>query len=268
MQSGVVFVSVVSAQEQTTPKIDKKEKEITTKLDSNTKGSQEDLQKAEKIREEINLASRKAIESSLKNATKDTHILVWDTVNLGTDKTFYTADTGNKGSYTWGLAPWWYGSDYYLSSNKAEASSLVGPGGYGGVGAWSWVGKQFYVSGAGSQAANVRANGHIWGLTTAAGSAVSNVQINLVLWDATTGTRYSTNIYSKSESGLGWTEVNSDFNSGIGVTLQAGHYYIAYLELITDAAVYGYGEAGSDFGRFDGDYSGEGAWYYSITVDF
>lgn len=30
----------------------------------------------------------------------------------------------------------------------------------------------------------------------------------------------------------------------------------------------GAGEAGSDFGRYDGDYSGEGAWYNSITIDF
>jgi len=40
------------------------------------------------------------------------------------------------------------------------------------------------------------------------------------------------------------------------------------LEVTTDASVYAAGEAGSDFGRFDGDYSGEGVWYTSITIDF
>ncbi|MCZ7385551.1 MAG: hypothetical protein O8C63_12505 [Candidatus Methanoperedens sp.] len=261
-----VAVVPVSAQKQVSD-IGTKEKEMEKKLAQN-KDSQIDQQKAEEIRKELDKTVRKDIENSLRNVTTDVRILSWDTVNLGTDRTFLSADYGNKGSGTWGVAPWWYGSDYYLSSRKAEASSLVGPAGVGGVNAWSYAGKQFYVSGTGSRSANIRMAGHIWGLTTSALSATSYAEINLVLWDASTATRYSTNIYTRTEGGAGWTEANFDFNNGLGVNLQSGHYYIAYLELITEATVYGSGEAGSDFGRFDGDYSGEGVWYNSIIVDF
>lgn len=273
----MAFVPAVSAQEQVVSNIDSKEKEIKKEL-SMDKDSKKNFEESEKIRKHLNKIVKKDIEKSFQEQTKeiqahqksgqDVQILTYTSVPLGTDVTFYTADTGNKGKSSWGLAPWWYGSDYYLTSGKSEASSLVGPGGYGGVSAWSWVGKQFYVSGSGSQAANIRMAGHMWGLTSAAAGGSSSVEINLILWDASTGTEYSTPIYRKSEGGLGWTEVNSNFNNGVAVTLQGGHYYTALLEVITDASVYGAGEAGSDFGRFDGDYSGEGVWYNSITIDF
>jgi len=271
----IAFVPVASAQEPIVSSIDSKEKEIKINLDADSKTN---LEEAVKIRKQLNAVVKKDIERSFQELTKDiqahqndegaVQILTYTSVPLGTDKTFYTADQGSKGESTWGLAPWLYGSDYYLSSKKSEASSLVGPAGYGGVSAWSWVGKQFYVSGTGSQAANIRMAGHMWGLTSAAVGGSSSVEINLILWDASTGTKYSTPIYSKSEGGLGWTEVDSNFNNGLAVTLQGGHYYTALLEVITDASVYATGEAGSDFGRFDGDYSGEGVWYNSITIDF
>ncbi len=100
--------------------------------------------------------------------------------------------------------------------------------------------------------------GHIYGLTSAVAGGNSNVEIDLVVYDTTTDAKYSTTIYQKSEGGIGWTGVDKDFSNGISVNLQGGHVYIVYIEVITSGAVYGAGEAGSDFGRFDGDYLGGG----------
>lgn len=264
----MVLVPSVSAQTIVQDnQIGTKEKEVISQVTEPIDYTK-NLTEAEKIRKNIEQEIRKNIDQSVDNIAKDSQITAWDPVYLGTDKTFTTADYGNKGSSTWGLAPWFYGSDYYLSLNKDEAASVVGPGGYGGAGAWSWVGKTFSVYGSGSQTANIRTPGYIWGLTTAFAGGSSNSVINLVVKDITTGTAYTTNVYSQSAGGAGWFEVNQPFNNGVTVNLQAGHNYIAYLETQSSAATYGVGEAGSDFGRQDGDYSGEGAWYYSITVDF
>lgn len=190
------------------------------------------------------------------------------TISLGSDTTFYDANCGDHGTSRWGLAPAWFGSQHYLSENKVEASSLLGPGGYGGASSWAWVGKSFYVSGSGTKPANIVMRGHIYGLTSAFAGGNSNVEVNLVVYDSTADVRYSTTVYQHSEGGIGWTGVDKDFSNGISVNLQGGHTYLVYVEILTSAAVYGTGEAGSDFGRFDGDYLGEGVWYRSIQVDF
>ena len=277
----MAFVSAASAQEQV-PSINTKEIEIKEKAMQNLASDVDyakNSEKATKIRKVIEKQMKADIEHVFQDKVKDVktktedlqtgdvQILAYDSVYLGTDKTFSNADYGTYGESTWGLAPWFYGSDYYLSSKKAEASSVVGPGGYGGAGAWSMVGKQFYISGTGSQTANIRMAGHMNGLTSAAVGGSSSTEINLVLWDLTTGTEYRTPIYSKSHAALGWTPVDRDFNNGVAVNLESQHYYIALLEVITDAATYGIGGGGSDFGRFDGD-SGEEVWYSDITVDF
>jgi len=212
--------------------------------------------------------AKKEILDSVKETGRIIATTTKSTVMLGSDTTFYTSDSGDHGSSSWGVAPTWYGSQYYLSSNKVEAATLLGPGGYGSASAWGWVGKSFYVSGTGTKPANIIMRGHIYGLTSAVAGGNSNVEINLVVYDTTTGAKYTTTIYQKSEGGLGWTGVDKDFNNGISVNLQGGHTYIVYIEVITSGAVYGTGEAGSDFGRFDGDYLGEGAWFYEITIDF
>lgn len=145
--------------------------------------------------------------------------------------------------------------------------SVVGPGGWGGAGAWAWVGKQFYVSGSGSRSANIYMIGHMWGLTSAAGAGSAVSKITLVVLDKNTGTKYTTIVYHKSAGALGWFEVNQDFNHGISVTLMAGRTYVTYILVETQAAVYTVGEAGADFGPQDGDGAGH-VKYYSITIDF
>lgn len=268
----IAAVSVPAVGAQTTvldaSEIGTEEKEVISQL-SETEDFSKNTEAAEKIRKEIEQEMEKEIDASVESSLQgETIQLTGGSVYLGTDKTFYDADTGDKGTSTWGLAPWFYESEYYLSTKKDEAASLVGPGGYGGAGAWCWVGKSFHVYGSGSQTANVMMPGHLWGLTTAFAGGSSNSNVDLVVKDVTTGTEYTTNVYSQSAGGVGWFEVDKDFNSGVTVNLQAGHDYVVYLEVQTSASVYGVGEAGSDFGPQDGDYSGEGAWYFSVTVDF
>lgn len=191
------------------------------------------------------------------------------TVSLGSDKTFSTADVGASGtSWNSGAAPNYRGANYYKSSRQAKETILIGPGGVGSGGAWAWIGQSIYVSGSGSRSANIRMAGHIKGETSAFAGGQSNTNINLVVKDCTTGTSYSIPIYSQSAGGLGDYVVNQNFNNGISVTLQAGHYYNIYATIDGSGAIYGAGEAGSDFGPWDGDDGGQEVSYSSIVIDF
>ena len=269
-----LFVVTASAESiEKTSDISAKEKEIASQA-SNNSYSDTDLKEAENIRMQIEKEMESQITASVENAinsSKNTKTLsgtlATNTVTLGTDKTFYSANTGSSGKSKWGVAPIIYGSGYTTSSNKATGATVVGPGGYGGGGAWSWVGTSFYVSGTGSRTANIRMSGYIEGLTSAAAGGSSSSKVYLVLKDSTTGTEYSTEIYSESAGGLGWYEVGESFNRGLAVNIQGGHNYIAYLKVQTSASVYGAGESGSDFGPQDGD-SGGYTKYSSVKIDF
>lgn len=230
--------------------------------------SSEDVKKAEELRDKIRAQNLQEISDSVNKSTGTKQLLTLSTVTLGTDATFTNADCGNSGTSYSGIAPNARGADYSTSSRRARESILVGPVGYSQGGAWAWVGKSFSVSGSGSRSANIRMDGHIYGLTSAAAGGASSTNVCLVVKDTTTGSSYSTTIYSQSCGGVGWYEYDQDFNKGISVTLQAGHSYKVYLQVDGSASVYAAGEAGSDFGPFDGDNDGECVRYSSIVVDF
>ena len=242
------------------------EKEIFTKFPSD-KNTPEDLKKAEELRAEIEAQNEKEITVSVDKYAGE-QLLTSSTVTLGTDATFTSADSGDSGTSSWGAAPNFKGSDYSASSKKARETAVTGPAGYGGCGAWAWVGKSFTVLGSGSQSANIRMSGHIYGLTSAAAGGSSSSNVDLVLKDLTTGTSYSISIYSKSCGGLGWETVDQNYNKGLSITLQSGHDYIAYLKISGSSSTYGAGEAGSDFGPWDLDDDGECVTYSSIVINF
>ncbi len=91
-------------------------------------------QQARKLATILHEKSKKAIHESVKRFGN--LITTKSTVELGRDAVFYTSDSGDHGSSRWGVAPTWYGSQYYLSLNKVEAATLLGPGGYGSASAW------------------------------------------------------------------------------------------------------------------------------------
>jgi hypothetical protein len=247
------------------PALNAMEEDMVSQVSAQTDYSK-NLEQAEQIRAIIEKDMRKSMDMATDKIGRS--ILTYDTVYLGTDRTFTTADYWNTGTSSWGVAPMWYGANAYQNTKRDEAASSVGPGGYGGAGAWAQIGKTWTVSGSGSRSANIRMSGYMYGLTSAFAGGTGNSVINLVVKDLTTGTTYSTNIYNQGAGGAGWYEVNQNFNNGVNVNLQAGHSYAAYLELQTSAAVYGAGMGGSDFGPYDGDYAGEGTYYNSIIVDF
>jgi len=245
--AGGVFAGIVAAQSARNigvnndyASLEETEKEIISKTISPEKYDKEMSIKAEISRKMTEKEIKKQIERSLKDSYFT--LAGTGTVYLGTDTIFYDASHGDSGTSSTGVCPSSYGSDYYITANKAEAATVLGPGGYCSKGAWAWVGKSFYVSGSGSQTANIIQRGHIWGLTSAAAGGSSHAEITFVVKDLTTGAEYSTTIYSKSEGGVGWTEVNRDYTKGITVNLQAGHTYIAYLLVETSGAIYGIGK--------------------------
>jgi len=253
------------AQDAGISKLSAAEKGVTSKISGQADYSA-NLEQANQILAAVDKDMRKSMDTATDNLGMIT--LTVDTVYLGTDRTFTTADYWNTGTSSWGLAPMFYGASTDPGARKDRAATVVGPGGYGGAGAWSQIGKTWLVSGTGSRSANIRMSGYMYGLTSAFAGGTGNTVINLVVKDLSTGTTYSTNIYSQGASGAGWCVVNQNFNSGVNVNLQAGHAYAAYLELQTSAAVYGAGEGGSDFGPQDGDDDGEGTYYNNIIVDF
>lgn len=187
---GGVFAASVNANDTNNQAgIGEKEKEIISKIPDSEKDNKENAKKAEEARKEVEKEIKKQIEKALKKKFPGkensqgsaesgdfTIFASTGTVYLGTDTTFYDASDGDKGTFSTGLCPSLYGSGYYLASEKSEAATLLGPGGYCSKGAWAWVGKSFYVSGSGSQTANVIQTGHIWGLTTAVGGDSSKRQ--------------------------------------------------------------------------------------------
>ncbi|WNY27620.1 hypothetical protein [Methanolapillus ohkumae] len=220
-------------------------------------------QNEQEIQSSVNVNSQKFLQKSQLAA-----VTTATPIKLGTNVTFTTADCGDFGKSRWGSSIMFNGSDYNLSSRQAREVAMSGPAGAGGCGAWSWVGKSFYVNGTGSKAANIRMSGQLYGLTTAFGGGSSNTLVELVVLDQTTGTSYSTTIYQQSGGAVSWSEVNRSFNNGVTVNLQGGHQYIAYLKISGSAATYGAGEAGSDFGPWDMDNNGESVKYSNIVVSF
>lgn len=268
----IIAISTVnaaaSAQADKKSGIGHKERELISRL-SVSDYDQTRYDRAMATLESLKQQAWSDIEASIcQQSNGDIQPFTLDTVYLGTDRTFSNADRGDKGISNSGLAPLWIGCNYDYGSKKDTAATLIGPGGWGGGTAWSWVGKEFYVSGSGSRTANIYITGHYYGLLSAAAGGASDVTIRLVVKDQSNGQQMYTTIYQDHEFGWGWSEVNNNINQGININLQAGHSYIVYLELVTSATVAGAGEGGSDFGPDDGDYNGEGAWYSSITIDF
>jgi len=259
----VFSITSVTSASPSSDDVGASEKEIIDQVPQDSDPSGKRAEKARKIRERIDKLMDEQIEESVKSLPGKNF-----DVYLGEDATITYAATGDYGTAYWGGVMALYGSDYILTENKARAATVCGPFGVGGAGAWAWVGKSFYVWGSGSQKATIWMEGHLLGLTSAVlGSAYSKV--SLVLYDRTADVRYTAVIYEKLADGAGWFTVDKDFGYGIsGVSLQGGHMYTVYLEVRTSAAIYGMGEAGSDFGPQDLDYAGEGVWWYFVTIDF
>ncbi|MBE0481339.1 MAG: hypothetical protein IBX68_10210 [Dehalococcoidia bacterium] len=219
-------------------------------------------EKAEEARRNAEAAMQEAIavpdHSSVRYRTQ---------VHLGTDAIFYTADGGNADAGRWGATPGAWGADYYAGMRRAEAASLVGPGGWGGAWAWANVGKFFTVVGEGSRVADLRVIGDLNGYLSVLVAGSTSVTVKFVLYNYTTGTSYETVILNQSLGLAGYSHWTHGFNQGIPVLLQAGHDYIAYIQVETASGVYGVGYACSDWGRQDGDY-GQYIQYSSISINF
>jgi hypothetical protein len=154
-----------------------------------------------------------------------------------------------------------------MGMKQDEAVSIVGSGSLGSAWAYAQVGKQFYVSGSGSQFANIRISGWINGYLLVISAGSTSVTIDFVVWDETTNTKYTTNILNQSRGLVGGDTWNEAFNKGIGMNLESGRNYTAYLQLRVSSGVWGVGASFSDWGDQDGD-SGQYAKYTDITVDF
>lgn len=145
--ASTTLMSAVSTQatSQNVSDIGAKEKEVASQIPE-IENFSKNVEAAEKIRKEIDREMEKEIDISVNNSLQK-ELMRGSVVYLGTDATFCDADEGDRGTSTSGVCQRLYGSEYYLNAKKDEAAVLVGPFGYGGAGAWAWVGKNFRVSG-------------------------------------------------------------------------------------------------------------------------
>jgi len=249
---GASGMGVLAAEEQKT---------VTT--DNTMSSSQE----ANKLAEEARLEALKLAREGINKLASQSQQLRLDTVYLGTDRTFYDAGWGLYWSEEWGAVNGDCYSQSFLETNQAEAN-LVYYAGTGGAASIAFVGNQFSVSGSGSQYANIYISGsYLGGIDVAmAGGSSAVTDISFVVKDDTTETEYSTSILNAS-LGFGGDAWGDSFNKGIGILLQAGHQYSAYLSLEASAGVWGIGYLNSDWGRFDWDTGEYANWSY-ITIDF
>lgn len=191
-------------------------------------------------------------------------------LDLGTNDTIYDPNYGDAGKYSSGWTPKAWGSSYDASLDRAEAAVVTGPAGAGSGTAWAWIGREIYINGTGSQTANIIGRGSIVGLLTAAGAASCEGRVTLVVTDYTTGgTRYDDVIFSKGDGGYEDTDVNTTFNNGMSMVLEAGHDYMVSMEVDAEVTLSAAGEGGSDFGGGDGDGVGtQGVSFTSIEFRF
>ena len=88
-----------------------KEKEVISQL-SETDDFSKNAESAEKIRKEIEQEMGKEIKASVESSLRGGRVQsTRGSVYLGTDTTFYDADTGDKGTSKWGATPRFYGSE-------------------------------------------------------------------------------------------------------------------------------------------------------------
>jgi hypothetical protein len=233
-------------------------------LPDNIVSTKEGYEQAEKYRLEAVRLAEKGIEKLVSQS----QLLRLDTVNLGTDRTFYDAGWGVYWSETWGTID--DGNCYstsYLEQNQDEANIML-MAGAGGAASIAWVGNQFTVSGSGSQQANISMSvdyvGYLDAYAVPGGSV--GINIDLVIRDDTTETEYSTEILDYS-IGLGSNQWDVSINAGDSLVLQAGHQYTVYLALTASAGISGIGYIVNDWGRFDAD-TGQYANYSYINIDF
>jgi len=192
-------------------------------------------------------------------------------VTLGSDTAIAQAELGREGIWTsWGWPYGVWGADAVVEKNKDTAAVLLYPC-VGGIWPYADVGVSLYILGSGSQKATIRVNGHAYGYVWYGGWADADAKAAVVVWDHTTrkavGSKIIFDAFPAGYKVEGWA-INSDFSASLTVELKAGHVYIIWLRLLTEAEVAFTGGAVSDFGPQDNDYAGEGVWFKSIAIDF
>lgn len=209
------------------------------------------------------------IQLRFASAIKPRHEPV-DEVQLGHDRVFYNADSGDCGKSRWGVNwPVYYGSHYYISTRKATAAVHVGAGDGGGAEAWAWVGKSFLVTGSGSQTAVIWMQGYYKGylVTAGLGAGYALVEIDLVIKDLTSGADWEKDIYHKRRTTIPALYPEASFEKNQQLTLIAEHAYLVYVKVYCCCEYVGLGGADSWFGPEAGG-TDQRVEYYSITIDF
>ncbi|WNY27811.1 hypothetical protein [Methanolapillus ohkumae] len=241
-------------------------------IDASNISEKEATKMSETARLAIEKEIEKEIEASVKGLSRNpSQTKVAQAVTLGRNTSFSTADTLNYSTSKWGVSLKTVTNSTSSTSSKTSQEFAFAYPGVGGCGAWAYVGQKFNVSGSGSQNANIRMIGTISGDTEALGGATAGSKAELVIYDFTTGTSYKETIYNQSRSIAGVSRVNQSFNVGKTVLLQGGHQYVAYLLIEGTASAVVAGEAGSDFGPWDGgigDPAFQGVKYSIIYIDF
>lgn len=176
------------------------------------------------------------------------------TVNLGSDKRLYSANTGNAEKNRGGaVVAIESGADYNTIINKATSTVLVGPAGVGGATYKSMIGTKFDVSGSGSETATVSGNGTYHGQITTVGGSEAGVEFYFGVKNLDTGVKQEQKIGGQGWGIVGFWDFSDSYNRGVTVDLRGGDTYVAYTRIKCNVGIATLGEAAADAGPFDQD---------------
>jgi len=194
-----------------------------------------------KAQEEMNQdCAKKGLE--INNQLNTAATLAASTSTLGTDVTYTSTDTGNKGQSTSGIA----GAGARYGTSYSDANTYTA--GIGSASSWAYNAKTVQVTGTGSKNAYIRFYGNYVG-NTAPGfmGGTAAARINMSVYDVTTGNEIGTGLVADISDTIANGNYNSSISKAVLVSLQAGHTYLLRFGISTSVANYSPQACISDF---------------------
>lgn len=191
-------------------------------------------------------------------------------VNMGTNVTFSTANSGNSGYSGSGVGT--HGEGFSAIDNPQWADSGVYLNSLGNVGSWAWVGNTILINGSGSRSATITFSGQYSGNIYQAGNASASAKIRMSIQNTSNGSELGAiTLIDTSASG----NYQNSYTKSVTVILQAGQTYALRMGVSTAAscsipALHNQSSATfcntNTYGDWTPGKNGEGINYTSIAI--
>ena len=217
----------------------------------------------ERIKKDIKYLEAEAeeqFENSMRESIGIKSSWYYEEVARGTDETVTSCHYDDSNGSSSGVGQNNHAASY--SGNWADASAHAY--GVGSAQAWAAVGPKIYITGTGTQNADIFYNFSYNGTIAAASNGSAKVKIYAELWDANGCVARHTIL--DEETGLGTDTYSATATGRFNRNLTAGQTYTIVAKVQTNATNYGGVTANSDF--WNGGSGPEGIAFSHIIVDW